>query len=84
MLIKEAAIYKDLRFKKISIPPVYGIILSPCEYCKKEYFVPSEYRQNKIYTHVCAVNDICMRINTIRGRIKTNYRYCDPEKKGDR
>lgn len=83
MLIKKVAVCKNLRFKKISIPPGYGIIISPCEACKREYFVPS-YNYNGVYAYSCSVNDVCSKINRTKGRIKTNYRYCDPEKKGDR
>ena len=83
MLIKKAAVCKDLRFKKISIPPGYGVIINPCEVCMKEYFVPS-YMYGGASTYSCAVNDICSKINLTKGRIKTNYRYCDPEKKGNR
>lgn len=84
MLIKKAAVCKDLRFKRISISPgYYGIIINPCEACKKEYFVPS-YKHGSVYAYSCVVDDICSRINQTKGRIKTNYRYCDPEKKGDR
>ena len=83
MLVKKTAVCKDLKFKKISIPPGYGILISPCEACKKEYFVPS-YKHGSVYAYSCAVNDICSKINQTRGRIKTNYRYCDPEKKSDR
>ena len=84
MLIKKAAVCsKDLKFKRISIPPGYGIIISPCEACKKKYFVPS-YRHGSVYAYSCAAEDVCSKINLTGGRIKTNYRYCDPEKKGDR